>query len=130
MDVCCKAMVKLICRRYQNMPASWIGRIHQGWQFFLGFSAPWKVALQKAVAAFYPVFGLWCWSRSLEKARCPQREANVVTIWISSDCKAIWARPLSPFANMSMDDAIALFHRFDVNGNGTLGFDELREPRG
>ncbi|CAJ1361036.1 unnamed protein product, partial [Effrenium voratum] len=40
---------------------------------------------------------------------------------------AIWARPLSPFANMSMDDAIALFHRFDVNGNGTLGFDELRE---
>ena len=29
---------------------------------------------------------------------------------------------------MSMDDAMALFHRFDVNGNGTLGFDELREP--
>ncbi|CAE7416139.1 CML12 [Symbiodinium pilosum] len=28
---------------------------------------------------------------------------------------------------MSMDDAMALFHRFDVNGNGTLGFDELRE---
>ena len=30
---------------------------------------------------------------------------------------------------MSMDDAMALFRRFDVNGNGTLGFDELREPR-
>ena len=29
--------------------------------------------------------------------------------------------------DMSMDDAIALFQRFDVNGNGTLGFDELRE---
>ncbi|CAK9062657.1 unnamed protein product [Durusdinium trenchii] len=28
---------------------------------------------------------------------------------------------------MSMDDALALFQRFDVNGNGTLGFDELRE---
>ncbi|CAE6952523.1 CML12 [Symbiodinium sp. CCMP2456] len=28
---------------------------------------------------------------------------------------------------MSMDDAMALFRRFDVNGNGTLGFDELRE---
>jgi Ca2+-binding EF-hand superfamily protein len=28
---------------------------------------------------------------------------------------------------MSMDDAVALFQRFDLNGNGTLGFDELRE---
>mmetsp|Transcript_21168 Transcript_21168/g.39791 ORF Transcript_21168/g.39791 Transcript_21168/m.39791 type:complete len:223 (-) Transcript_21168:293-961(-) len=28
---------------------------------------------------------------------------------------------------MSYDDAVALFQRFDVNGNGTLGFDELRE---
>eukprot|EP00435_Cladocopium_sp_Y103_P004371 s4565_g1.t1 len=26
-----------------------------------------------------------------------------------------------------MDDAVALFQRFDLNGNGTLGFDELRE---
>lgn len=26
-----------------------------------------------------------------------------------------------------MEDAMALFRRFDVNGNGTLGFDELRE---
>ena len=29
--------------------------------------------------------------------------------------------------NMPMDDAVALFQRFDLNGNGTLGFDELRE---
>ena len=29
---------------------------------------------------------------------------------------------------MSHEDAVALFQRFDVNGNGTLGFDELREP--
>lgn len=31
---------------------------------------------------------------------------------------------------MSMDDAVALFQRFDLNGNGTLGFDELRELPG
>lgn len=38
-----------------------------------------------------------------------------------------WVIIVSGGGDMSMDDALALFQRFDVNGNGTLGFDELRE---
>ncbi|OLP97804.1 hypothetical protein AK812_SmicGene19814 [Symbiodinium microadriaticum] len=67
----------------------------------------------------------------LRKAKAaPKRHAGALAGEAKQDSNILLPKhptALWNYDKMSMEDAMALFRRFDVNGNGTLGFDELRE---